>query len=55
MTDDKDYKGSVGISVYIPMDLYKRWKERLKRHGDSSRVLVRLIELFLDGKVEVKL
>jgi hypothetical protein len=42
-------------SFSIDETLYTRFKKRFPRYGDASRVMRKLIEALLDGKVQIEL
>jgi hypothetical protein len=43
------------MSFSLPKDLIDRLKQRLPIYGDRSRVVVSLLEQFLNGKVIAKI
>jgi len=45
----------VVVTFNLRSDLYKKFKLRLYRHGDRSKALQRLVEMFLNNEVDVKL
>jgi hypothetical protein len=39
------------VSFSIKVDLYRRLKAKLPRHGQMSRLVARLLEAYLAGKI----
>lgn len=45
----------VTTSVSLPRSTHERLRRRVTKYGDRSKVIARLLEMFLDGQVKVVL